>query len=313
MQSTSLNFKHTLIICSRDRVPSLLKTLETVSSQVMGTAPSKILLVINLVDQSDLQQLHAGLKDIRLQEVEILYTRTGLPSARNLALSNIVETDVVHFIDDDVLVNQSYFMDVDKFFQSHPNASGGAPVRMVRGLSHRLPRMKVLRRRFGLLANVGEVTHSMRNSWGETHTENYFEVDWLPGLAMFYRFKDINGQFFNEKLEECPLGGYGLGEDLFFSLSLSSSGKKLFATPNICVSHTELPNAARGSKRTDFARGELRNHLLQEFPDRFSKVHYLGSLALELALSLFTAPDNFRNQLGPVVRELKGFLNKHQL
>ena len=313
MINSSLSLKHTLIICSRDRVSSLLQTLESVSSQIMGTTPTKIIVVLNLKKSHDFTLLQSGLKELGLEQTEIIHTHKGTSSARNLGLRKITETDIVHFIDDDVYIGESYFIDVEKFFVSYPNATGGAPMSTVELQSHRHQRNKFLRNIFGLIAKPGKVTRSLRNYWGSSTEKTCFEVEWLPGLAMFYQFRDLEGKFFEERLEECPLGGYSLGEDLLYSLGLNLNGKKLFAVPTISVVHSELPNAARGSKISDFARGELRSHLLHKYPDHFTKSIYFGSLMLELGLTFFGSPKKFPVQIGQVLREIRGFHNKHQL
>lgn len=308
MNLPTLLLHHTLIICSKDRVQSLLKTLESVSTQSMGTLPSKIILVVNLKNESEIEILKSKIESLRLFQLKIIHTSKGLPSARNLALQEISNTDIVHFIDDDVIVDNTYFLDVERFFRSHPEASGGSPIGQSLEPKQLNRRTHFIREKFGLVEEPGLVTSSARNYWGTTNMTTSFPVNWLPGLVMFYKSADLENVSFEEGLEKCTLGGYGLGEDLLFTLQLSLSGKKLFAVPNIVITHNQLPNAANNSMLLDIARGELRAHLFQFFPSKFKVVKYLGSLILELVLVFFRSPQHFLDRLTRTTREVFGFI-----
>lgn len=308
MNESSLSLKHFLVICSRDRVQSLLATLENIRKQEIGACPNRILLVLNLEKESDLFLLKSGLERLDFMQVKIIRTLNGLPSARNLALREVADSDIVHFIDDDVLVGNDYFLSVEKFLQAHPDASGGAPIDRSKEILSEKSYVHSIKEMYGLIEKPGFVTKSFRNYWGRTTENESFQVDWLPGLAMFFRSRDLVGRFFEERLEKCTLGGYGLGEDLFFTLSLSTTGKKLFAVPSISVSHLHLPNISNSSDRVDFARGELKAHLFQAFPGLFNKSVYFKSLFVELILIILKSPRNFSKSFKQAIGELTGFL-----
>jgi hypothetical protein len=230
-----------------------------------------------------------------------------LPSARNIALSSLEGGDVVHFIDDDVLVSKNYFSGVVKFLECFPNASGGAPIPFKTGIEDIGLSRNQFKKFLGLEPVPGIVSTSMRNNWGAVGTLEPFKVDWLPGLAMFYRKSALEGSFFEENLENFSLGGYGLGEDLVFTLKLTQSGKSLFAIPSLMVNHTELPNAASKSSRVSYAQGELRKELIKIFPMRFSKPKYLCSLFLESLFLILRKPKASRIHINSLLQELHGF------
>jgi len=125
---------------------------------------------------------------------------------------------------------------------------------------------------------------------------------------MFYKAEDLVGKFFDERLEKCTLGGYALGEDLFFTLNLSLAGKKLFAVPNINLTHIQPQDAPSRSRLINYAKGELRAHLLQEFPHRFRKSEYLGSLVVEAILILIRSPKYFLIFSSQTLNEIRGFV-----
>ena len=255
----------------------------------------------------DYQVLTHELKNLNHDNIEIIRTSRGLPSARNLAIKSIGDTDIVHFLDDDVTVGKTYFRDVEFFLQNNLDAHGGAPIERVstihKSRSERFP----LKQWLGMKQEPGKVTISMRNYWGPIFSPEELKVDWLPGLAMFFRKSSLNEKYFNEKLEEFTLGPYGLGEDLMFTLSLSMSGYNLYALPNLEVSHAKLPNPSNTSTNVHYAIGELRAELFQTYPKKFNKVVYLISIMIDCLLQILSSPLKLKPIIECSKKEFQGF------
>ena len=304
------NFSHVVVICSRDRKESLLKSIRSILDQDPKVNLRAITLVVNFELDDDYRYLAENLKRVDFNNFRVIRTSHGLPSARNLALSSLEDVDVVHFIDDDVLVGNNYFHDIDIFLQKYPNASGGAPIQYQEGSRNNHSSGYRIKKYLGIEPEVGIVSTSMRNTWGVVADLEPFKVDWLPGLAMFYRKSAIEGSCFQENLETFSLGGYGLGEDLVFTLNLTQSGKSLFAIPSLIVNHTSLPNAANKSSGVFYAQGELKRELIKVFPKRFSKTKYLCSLFFECLFLVVRKPKAFRYHVNSLFTELKGFFKK---
>ena len=128
MRKSTLDLNHSLVICSRDRVESLLSTLRTILDQDDTKFPQEIVLVINLKEISQLDYARAEIGKLNHENLQIVLTTGGLPSARNMAKRLIRQAEVVHFIDDDVVVEREYFHKVEEFLLEYPVADGGAPI-----------------------------------------------------------------------------------------------------------------------------------------------------------------------------------------
>ena len=311
MRKSTLDLNHSLVICSRDRVESLLSTLRTILDQDDTKFPQEIVLVINLKEISQLDYARAEIGKLNHENLQIVLTTGGLPSARNMAKRLIRQAEVVHFIDDDVVVEREYFHKVEEFLLEYPVADGGAPI-PIKSLNEstksKFQAVGKVKSWLGLTPLSGRVSVSTRNYWGTTHYEKPFVVDWLPGFAMFYRFETIKSIDFEEDLEQNTLGGYGLGEDLIFTLELSSKGYRLFGVPSVCVLHNEDPRSARESKDIRYASGELRAELFRRFPRRFSKWKYILSILFEAIAISKVFPSQTKNIVSASVSEISGFL-----
>jgi hypothetical protein len=156
----------------------------------------------------------------------------------------------------------------------------------------------------------GKVSVSMRNYWGPIDNTKPLQVDWLPGLAMFYRKSVLIEKEFDEKLEGFTLGPYGLGEDLIFTLSLTVAGYTLYGLPNLEVIHAKLPNPSNQSTKTHYAIGELRSELFRMYPERFEKKTYLISIILDGLLQTLNSPLKFISIAQCCSKEIQGFYSK---
>lgn len=308
MDISGLQLKHALVICSRDRAHNLLEMLSAIYAQNDSKFPADIFLVLNMRSEEDYSLIVSSISEYKGVNIRVLRTTRGLPSARNLALQHLPDADVVHFLDDDVIVSPSYFQDIEIFLHENLDVDGGAPIEGSNAKVGKSIKFKILKQHLGLLQVPGLVSVSMRNYWGPAPNQKSFRVDWLPGLAMFYRSSAIQNSFFCEKLEAHTLGGYGLGEDLFFTLGLSTRGIQLHGIPSLKVSHLRLPNVTNNSDYLHYAIGEMRAELYKKFPHEFKLRYYFASLFFELFVMTYHKPFQFLVYFKGCVGEVKGFI-----
>lgn len=157
---------------------------------------------------------------------------TGLTSQRNLGLS-LVQSDIVHFLDDDVILDSEYFKIMNEIFESNQDIAGATGFIRTQHEVH----PSWASRLFLLSAPPGRVNAAGRNSLMTRLTNPdapFVPVDWLSGCAMSYRVSYITGLHFDERLP-----GYGLGEDLWFSTLVRQRGKLVLA-PKAYLWHGEL-------------------------------------------------------------------------
>jgi len=308
MSMRNANLNHSLIICSRNRATSLLEMLETVIPQQGDVCLVEILLVLNLDSDHEFNSLTEKIVALPFNRFKVVRTGAGLPSARNIGIRSMENSDVIHFLDDDVRVGEGYFKHVENFLRQNPNVDGGAPIEMSSIFPIRANKLFKVKNFLGMIPVPGKVSISMRNYWGSVNDNSPRKVDWLPGLAMFYKRSSIDGYYFNEKLESFTLGGYSLGEDLIFTLKLTEDGRTLFAIPELKLTHARLPNVANQRQDISYANGELRKELLRIFPNRFNPMLYLISVILDHILLSFKTPVNCPLNIRRACVEIYSFL-----
>jgi GT2 family glycosyltransferase len=183
----------------------------------LSEGPTEI-LVVDSSDTDETEKICREMLEVAGLE-NLVYVRSakGLTIQRNVGLALVQKRfDIVHFIDDDVLLDPKYIEELNKAFDSNPAAIGLSG--MVLGGDRRPPRLTA---RMALRDSKipGKVLASGYNVGAHETTAGCF-VDWLPGCSMSFRLDSINGLTFDENRS-----GYALGEDVDFGLKASTRGK----------------------------------------------------------------------------------------
>jgi len=240
---TSSRPTDTLVICTRNRARELATCLASV--QAASPLPDRVLIV----DSSDDPELARGLVEgvgfeIR-SRINYLHTAPGLPLQRNIGVANS-DTDIVHFIDDDVVVSPEYFGSIlDAFLE--PDVVGVCG--FITNLGQR-KRPSLFARRFFLDGEDGRVLPSGRNVLNFEPGDGVRPTDWLSGCSMSYRRRVLTVEQFDERLS-----GYALGEDVDLSSRVRGHGRLVFQ-PTARVVHDESPSMRWSHERV--TRSELR-------------------------------------------------------
>jgi len=218
-----------LVICTKDRPADLVRCLSSVYAQ--SRLPARIVVVDS--SESDESRLAATESAQRTNATLLVLTSVpGLTLQRNLALDSLLdETEVVHFVDDDTVLEPDYLRAVVQQFEVEPDAVGVGG--MIVGLPpHRPSRMRCVflidSFREGALLKSGVNVLSFKSASPR-------RVDWLSGCSMSYRVSAISGLFFDESRT-----GNGVGEDVDFSARARARGP-LFWTPNARLEHLQSP------------------------------------------------------------------------
>lgn len=276
---------HQIVICSKERTQLLEKLLRNLDENAK-ISNIRVLVELNLTDYSDF--IERFTKVPKNYNLEIQKTKKGTAGARNSALDSISNLDIVHFIDDDVVLPIGYFREIEDIFNSTENLYGGSgsqkPVKILSKDFER-PLLKFLSRMLNCDFEPGRLTRSAANYWIIEHSDNPIRVDWLPGCAMFFSWEKINSFRFNERLELGPLRGYALGEDVDFSFRISRVGN-LFYFPSLCYEHEMAKNQARkNSPRLATAQGRFKAYLRNSYPSYFSSPSILSSYLFQHILT----------------------------
>ena len=200
-----LELNSTLIVCTRNRKADLQKCLQSVA--LSDRVPDQILIV----DSSDKEnKIYLDKIPLNLQSnSQIIYSNPGLTSQRNLGLKNLrINSEIVHFIDDDVVVSRGYFSALESEL-----IKGGLV-----GVTGNQTNVKNPFNRADRRIKYGEVLPSGK-AFGVYEQSTPQEVRWLPGCSMSFLVSAILNVSFNEQLT-----GYAIGEDVEFTYRLSLSG-----------------------------------------------------------------------------------------
>lgn len=255
------------LICTRNRPQELELCLESVLSQ-------EHVPMVTVVDASDGDESREIVT--RYQSMRYLTSVAGLTRQRNLGVNALAaDIDVVHFIDDDVVLEPGYFAALNREFENPAvDGVGGVITNVVRG------RPSYLARAF-LQDSVtgGRLLRSARNilPGGFAHPTR---VDWLSGCSMSFRRRIVEATPFPEEV--------GIGEDVEYALRLGRD-VVLVATPEARLEHRQ--SSVNRLSALGWTRHfiHLRYEWVRRYPDRFSRLAFWWAAAGECLAAAFRA------------------------
>ncbi|WP_397303677.1 glycosyltransferase family 2 protein [Nonlabens ulvanivorans] len=238
--------KISLIICTYMRPEPLSRLLDSVMLQTR--LPEEILIIDGSTnDETETRFSESGNNIIRYYKVPPEHR--GLTKQRNYGIERVSESiDIVAFLDDDTILSQEYFENLNRAFLDLPDAAGIGGVatnenRWVvkkkdvydknsfyefEGYVVKESSRNVLRNKLNLASNelpsiMPAFSHGRTFSYPITG-KNY-PIDLIVGMSMSFRKKVVDQIKFSKYFE-----GYGLYEDADFSLRALSFGQNYLAT-----------------------------------------------------------------------------------
>ena len=232
-----MNF--TLIVCTYMRPKPLLKLLESVVKQTLY--PNEILII----DGSTNNETEVALKENAFENLtyfKVSEVDRGLTKQRNFGIERVAKSsEIVCFLDDDIILNTHYFEKLIKSYINKPDALavGGYITNEITwrkettlkdknyfyydGWQRLEPLRFKIRRFFGLLPDalpgfMPSFSHGRSISFLPPSGKIY-QVEQLMGGVSSYRKAVFNNIKFSTYFE-----GYGLYEDADFSLRLAKTG-----------------------------------------------------------------------------------------
>ena len=260
-----------IVICTYRRNEDLRRCLESIYK--CSDRPSRILIV----DGESDHRLESFLSRY-FPEVEYFASPAGLTRQRNLALAKLKSVNIVYFLDDDTEVFGGYFKAVKELFKTQDVIGVG-----ITPLPHHSVKIHLLARALGQISNKpGKVTRGGFNV-GRYSGSGY--ADWLPGCSMSYLFNQIGESRFDERR-----AGYGLGEDVDFSLKMSAKGKLFWASNPLVIHHLSQVNRHDRSKNV---RDSIRHRWTLALDNR-GRVYKRAVILSTLGQALFWIATLFR-------------------
>lgn len=221
-----------VIICTRNRPADILICLHSLAKQTV--CADEIIIIDSsdapLESNNEFQQLftptHFGITHLVYR-----HTAPGLPYQRNVGIS-LATQEVVHFLDDDVILTPSYLQIMNETFANHPEYAGGMgtvtniPVPLKRNWFRAMRHLFLLQRDYasGNFTWSGMPTHA----YGLHELKS---VAVLGGCCMAYRRSVFVKHLFDEKLER-----YAFMEDCDFSCRVWRDAL-LFYNPHAQLEH----------------------------------------------------------------------------
>lgn len=247
------DLKFSLIICTYERATSLKKLLDSLKKQRLY--PDEVLIV----DGSISQDTETMLNDYQYENLKYFRVddeNRGLTRQRNFGVERVNRhSDVICFLDDDIILNPNYFHELIKTYLFKPEAVAvGGWIEdedewkqttkdykpafhefVIDGYVRRLGQRNVLRKRLGLLSDrppgfMPKFSHGFSTGFLPPSGKTY-EVEFFMGGVSSYR-----KTLFNEIRFSAYFEGYGLYEDMDFCIRASKKGK-LYVNTSAKVHH----------------------------------------------------------------------------
>lgn len=111
-----------VIICTRNRIADIVPCLE---SLIVQTALPQEIIIVDSSDRSlqEYSEFKAVFNEARFASVQLkyIYTSPGLTYQRNKGIE-LCTQDIVHFLDDDVILTSHYLAHMRRIFEEFPEA-----------------------------------------------------------------------------------------------------------------------------------------------------------------------------------------------
>ena len=215
----------TTAICTYRRPGSLARLLESIWKYEGFAYP---VLVIDASPDASTESCIAALCAARGGEPPLSYYRVkaeqrGLTKQRNIALE-LSGTDLTAFFDDDIEFVMPCLTALEGVMRKEGKAAVGAsPTLNGQAIAPTL--LWRLRKRLAIVSSLEPGRYEGSGfsvPWSFASGGDVLQGDWLPGGAVVWRTEDARAEKFLERFD-----GYGLSEDLEFSIRIGQRGKLL--------------------------------------------------------------------------------------
>ena len=301
-----------LIICTYKRAESLKNLLDSISIQ--DRLPDEILIVDGSPDADTKEMIDSSFPE-KVMYYQVSPELRGLTKQRNFGIERVSSnSDIVSFLDDDTVLERSYFQVLEKAFLENPEVGGVGGVAINENRWREIPSGKKInksqyefegyfieetsrnkiRKWLGLASTLGPFRmddFSHVRASGFPPTGKFYEVDLLVGMSFAFRKAITDQQKFSMFFD-----GYGLYEDADYSIRAQRFGKNIMHT-GLQLSHFHHPSGRPDQFK--YGKMVLRNgyyvwRLKYPNPGIKAKIKWhltAGLLTLIRGSNFFTGPD----------------------
>ncbi len=237
---------------------AICKLLDSVAIQ--QTKPDEIIVVDGSTDTATQQAMEQKKYDLPIRYYQVSDEHRGLTRQRNYGIARVsTNIEIVAFLDDDLVLEPDYFIQIIKTYTKFPDAIGVGGIDLkenhwqlkesnksypesryyeLDGWVYPEPRRYRLRKRLGLLSSLppGKIPPFSHGRSSFPPNGCTYEVDHFMGGIASYRKEIFDKIEFSRFFE-----GYGLYEDFDFTVRASRLGK-LYVNTNARVWHYHEPS-----------------------------------------------------------------------
>jgi GT2 family glycosyltransferase len=242
-------------ICTKDRPKSLRELIESINGNDMAER------TLIICDSSNKEHQELNIESARKYvngPVIFIQSEPGLTIQRNKILEYVRENkyEILHFIDDDVEVEDNYFEELEKVLAIETE------VALVGARISNIPKP------FFPLFQQGRILKN-GTAQGIYSLKGDQRLDWVPGLSMTIKIPKIHNIYFDERRK-----GNAIGEDADFCIKVSRQAKIMW-TDRTSLKH-KVEKIGRYSVKKNLYASNLHRYLLSlDFPDIVKKRHIL--------------------------------------
>jgi len=122
-----LNYSHVVVIATRNRIQEICNVLSSLHG-LTNSQEIEVLVVENSESIENIDRIRSYIlqENLKFGKITIVSSKPGLPKARNTAL-DLISSEIVTFIDDDILLPTNYIEIMDRLFSSEPDLVGSSP------------------------------------------------------------------------------------------------------------------------------------------------------------------------------------------
>lgn len=216
-----------VVVCTRHRPALLTRFLDSLAEQ--SPHPAQLIIVDASLDAESRAALerHPRRHELaeRIDYRQVDASLAGVTRQRNLGLS-LVETDLAAFFDDDVVLLPGCLAALERTHRAAPELVGvGAHIVNEPATPSAVWRLRRLLWIVPTLAPGRYFGSGVSTPWGFGGAfDGLAEGDWLPGGAVMWKTEAARATGFTDGLD-----GYGMGNDLEFSLRIARLGRQVMA------------------------------------------------------------------------------------
>lgn len=219
-----------IIIVTYGRKGELEKLLFSINSQDQKSFLDEVIIVDNHPKNIGKSVIDSFLGNIKIKYIK--NSINSLTAGRSLG-SQASNSDVVLFLDDDVILKKNYFQNLIKFYKNNPHANGMQGYFHVGSYSKLKNKFNKVFWLFNYSHNQFKVYPSIQASYSGKVPDQIIECEWFSGTNFSYRREVIRKIPFDLNLVK-----YCEGEDIDYSYRVFKEFGNIYINPLCRIEHT---------------------------------------------------------------------------